>query len=146
MVIIIVFSFFISNLDSGIYMVKLVDDNGCSDIGEVILDNDGFLVDFVFIFVYNDCELCDIIKVVVVGGEGFYIVGWDGFEFGERIFDGISFEFIDLLFGVYDFKIEDENGCGDEDDIVVFDDILNLFELVVLDGDCEDDGVIKVDM
>ena len=139
-------SFFISNLDSGTYTVKLVDDNGCSDTGEVTLDNDGSPVDLVLTLVYNDCELRDIIKVAVVGGEGPYTVGWDGPESGERTFDGTSFELTDLPSGAYDFKIEDENGCGDEDDIVVPDDILNLFELAALDGDCEDDGAIKVDM
>ena len=137
-------SFFISNLESGTYTIKLVDDNGCSDTEEISLDNDGSPVDLMLTLVYNDCQLRDIIKVSVVGGEGPYTVTWDGPEDGVVTFDGSSFLLTDLLPGTYDFKIEDANDCGDNEDIVVPNDILHLFDLVALDGDCEDDGAIKV--
>ncbi len=139
-------SFFISNLESGDYTIKLIDDNGCTDSDDISLDNDGSPVDLVLTLVYNECELRDIIKVAVVGGEGPYTVGWDGPEEGERTFDGTSFELTDLASGGYDFKIEDANGCGDDDDIVVPEDVLNLFDLAALNGDCENQGAIKVDM
>lgn len=139
-------SFFISNLDSGTYTIKLVDDNGCSDTGEITLDNDGSPVDLVLTLAYNECELRDIIKVDVVGGEGPYTVGWDGPESGETTFDGTTLELADMASGSYSFKIEDANGCGDNDDIVVPEDVLNLFDLAALNGDCENEGAIKVDM
>lgn len=139
-------SFFITNLESGDYTVKLEDDNGCSDTAEIGLDNDGSPVDLMLSLAYNECNLRDIIKISVVGGEGPYTIGWDGPETGETTINGNTLELTAMTVGTYEFKIEDDNGCGDNETIIVPEELFNLFDITAENGDCEDNGGIVVDI
>ncbi|MEZ5041481.1 MAG: T9SS type A sorting domain-containing protein [Saprospiraceae bacterium] len=135
-------SFFITNLASGTYTVTLVDDNGCSDTATMTLENDGSPVDLIVSLTYNECGLRNNIWMDIIGGESPYTISWVGPESGETTITGNEFEINDLTPGSYTIKIEDKNGCTDEENAVIPEGTINLLTLTAEDGECGGSGKI----
>lgn len=101
----------INDFFSGIYLIKIMDVNGCikfymREVGG--LDND---FEIFLDLKEDECGSEDIIVVIIFGGEVNYIVSWNGFIDGFIIIDGNYLEIFDLVVGIYIVDVMDVNGC-----------------------------------
>lgn len=102
-----IFDFF-----GGFYIVKIKDDNDCSYI-EVVYVNE--IVDLLI-----DVEVIDgicgengLFWVFVIGGVVDFIVSWDGLVDGSVIIDEMNFVIIDFFVGIYIVYVIDVGNCMD---------------------------------
>ena len=94
----------ITNLSSGIYLDSLIDDNGCTLINTIILNEPTELTSSLISNTVNCYGYCDgEIQSIVLGGVIPYIYSWSNGENSSII--------TNLCPGPYDLNITDINGC-----------------------------------
>lgn len=95
-------------------------------------------------FKEDECGSEDIIVVSIFGGIVNYKVSWNGFMEGFVIIGGIYVEILNFIVGIYMVDIIDVNGCVVSVEIFVIVGIVDLLDVVVLNGDCEEVGELKL--
>lgn len=134
----------IPGLPSGTYSVVLTDANGCSETIVSELDNEQSDLDILLELATNECGLLHNIRVNITGGEGTYIVKWNGPETGTAATLGDRFTIENLDEGNYNIEVTDQNGCATTGSMRVEEQTLNIVRLRSEPGTCGEMGGIRV--
>ena len=135
----------ITNLPSGNYTVTVTNENGCSDISTVYVENDGNLE--AWIEAQNgSCEELGYIYVGIDGGSAPYTVTWTGPESGTHTGNSPIYTIEELWEGNYHVVVTDGNGCTVDAYVDVYNADQIDVQLTPEGGECGGYGAIWVEI
>lgn len=105
-------SYNIPNLPSGNYTIKVVDDNGCSRIKTVYINNTENDLWLATNPTNGVCNTLGSIVVDISGGNASYTLSWNGPVSGSVTIGGTNYTIPNLPDGIYTIKVIDANGCS----------------------------------
>lgn len=134
----------ITDLPPGTYTIEVIDANGCTDTQIVDVEAEPTL-EFTSTPVNGDCIQQGFIVIDIAAGDQNYMVSWTGPVSGMADIDESLFNIPDLPSGTYTISVEDQNGCGSEQEAIVqnIDSDLEVNSQPI-NGDCGELGSILV--
>lgn len=118
------------SLFSGIYVVTVTDNNGCSTEALATVSDDQGPVIILENIVHNECAGQDngVISVSIFGGAPPYDILWSNGETSEDIYN--------LVAGPYELFITDANGCFSVESFEVQEPATTYLSVITTDADC----------
>ena len=138
--------YIIDNLPGGTYEVKLVDDNGCTDLKSVNVQNQVYDLDFSVSTIVNHCGQYNNIWMDINAGLGPFVITWTGPESGSITTGELGHELDNLPVGEYTIRVKDANSCEQNKVVNVLHTDLNLINLSTTSGQGSEGGKIEVEI
>ncbi|MBX2871863.1 MAG: T9SS type A sorting domain-containing protein [Saprospiraceae bacterium] len=139
-------NYLINDLPDGDYTISVVDINGCTDEAKVNLYSGG-QPEILATPKVGFCGEAGGIGVSVSGGAPNFSLTWEGPKNGIATVSGNYFDITDLPNGKYLVTLTDANGCKDEAEVNIVNEVTNLEATTsILANSCGQTNIISVDI
>ncbi|PHN07410.1 Kazal-type serine protease inhibitor domain-containing protein [Flavilitoribacter nigricans] len=139
-------NYLIQNLPSGDYQIDVEDANQCTGFDVAEVNNTGENLSTTVQPNDGTCGQNGSLSITINNGMVPYTINWSGPVSGQTQINAKSYTIPNLPDGLYELIISDNNNCQDEESAFVnIAPALNV-DLTGLNGDCGQDGAIRVNM
>ncbi|MEM1214817.1 MAG: PKD domain-containing protein [Bacteroidota bacterium] len=138
-------SYTIGNLSPGTYVISIMDANNCSDTEMATVNAAEDNVAIQTTINNGTCTTEGSITVQASGGDGTYVLTWNGPESGSANISMGAFTIPNLDAGNYVLMLSDGNGCDDQESVTLTNPENNLdVTLIPTNVSCSANGQINV--
>lgn len=137
----------ITDLLAGTYVIIISDANNCTTTEMITLHAAEGEMSVEGNALHGGCGSLGAIALDILDGSADYFISWSGPVSGSIEINEMDYTIRDLPSGSYQIVVRDENGCLDEINITLDNELGQTeFTLTTIDGDCESDPDIMIDI